>query len=84
MNTVEKIVLYKPNGKAVKLFDTLPEAQEFCKEKRLCNEGWVARSLETGEKFYNTKLSGRTRSHNNYYRGFNWYVKVKHVKIKEE
>ena len=71
MDIAEKIVLFKPNGKAVKTFDTLPEAQKFCIENRICNGGWVARSLETGEKFYNTKISGRTRSHNDYYRGFN-------------
>ena len=84
MKIEEKIVLFKPDGKAVKAFDTLPEAQNFCRDNRICNDGWVARSLETGEKFYNTKLSGRTRSHNDYYRGFNWYVEVKRVVIKEE
>lgn len=84
MDTAEKIVLFKPDGKAVKAFDTLPEAQKFCKENRICNDGWVARSLETGEKFYNTNLSGRTRSHNDFYRGFNWYVKVKRVVINNE
>lgn len=84
MDIAEKIVLFKPNGKAVKTFDTLPEAQKFCIENRICNGGWVARSLETGEKFYNTKISGRTRSHNDYYRGFNWYVQFKRVVIKKE
>ena len=84
MGTAEKIVLFKPNGKAVKAFDTLPEAQKFCVENRICNAGWVAHSLATGEKFYNSKIRGRTRSHNDYYRGFDWYVKVKRVIIKKE
>ena len=81
MELAKKIALFDSDENPVKVFDTLAEAQKYCKENRICNTGWVARSLEIGEKFYNSD-NGPTKSHNDQYQGFNWYVQ-RVITIKE-
>jgi hypothetical protein len=81
-NNMKKIALFKPNGKAIKLFDTLAEAQKWCLEHHVCNVGWVKRSLETGEKFYYPSMR-KSRSYNGY-RGAGYYVKWVVIKQKKE
>ena len=67
------IALFKPNGKAIQLFETLADAQKWCVEHNICNAGWVSRSLETGEKFYYP--SQRKSTSYNGYIGAGCYVK---------
>jgi hypothetical protein len=61
----KKIALINRSGKPVKLFENKAKAQRFCVENKICNAGWVSRSLETGEKFYYTP-TGVSISHNGY------------------
>lgn len=77
-----RIALFNHNGKPVKSFKNKAEAQNFCVENKICNAGWVSRSLETGEKFYYPQ-SRNSFSHNGY-RGKGWYVKWGWVRKKSK
>ena len=72
-----KIVLFNKEGRPVKAFETKAEAQRFCVDNKICNAGWVSRSLDTGEKFYYPQ-SGYSVSHSGYL-GKGWYVRMGRV-----
>ncbi|MDI7740530.1 hypothetical protein QMK38_00815 [Lysinibacillus fusiformis] len=76
-----KIALLNESGRVVKTFTTPAEAQNYCVENKICNAGWVARSLETGEKFYYPQ--GRPSTIYNGYTGAGMSVKRYRVKEKD-
>lgn len=80
MEKVKAIVLYRKDGKALKVFKNKAAAQDYCVNKLICNAGWVTRSLETGEKFYHVP-NGVSISHSGY-KGVGYYVKWKEVNAK--
>ena len=69
----KKIVLFNADGSAVKSFINKAEAQKYCFDNKVCNKGWVSRSLNTGEKFYYPQ-DRVSRSYNGY-EGKGMYVK---------
>jgi len=81
MEKVKAIVLFSKQGKPLKVFKNPAEAQRFCVKNMICNQGWVTRSLDTGQKFYEAQDGGYTISHNGY-KGYGMYVKW--VKVKPE
>lgn len=48
----KKVVLYNTDNTVVKSFENMAQAQKYCAANKICNRGWVSRSLKTGEKFY--------------------------------
>ena len=47
-----KIVLYNTDGSVKTSFINEVEAKKYCDSNKICNPGWITRSLNTGEKFY--------------------------------
>ena len=70
---MKKIALYNRDGELVRYFIKQGEAQRYCVENKICNAGWVSRSLKTGEKFYYTK--NRISKSYKGYQGEGMYVK---------
>ncbi len=80
MEKVKAIVLFSKQGKPLKVFKNQAEAQRFCVENMICNQGWVTRSLDTGQRFYEAQDGGYTVSHSGY-KGYGMYVKWVKVKL---
>ena len=70
----KKIALFNKNGELMERFVTQAEAIKFCVDNKICNAGWVTRSLKTGEKFYYPQE--RKSTIYNGYQGAGWYVKL--------
>ncbi|AST90957.1 hypothetical protein BC6307_06520 [Sutcliffiella cohnii] len=79
MEKVKAIVLFSRQDKPRKVFKNMAEAQRYCVENMICNQGWVTRSLETGQRFYEAQDGGYTISHNGY-EGHGMYVRWAKVK----
>ncbi|RDV28245.1 hypothetical protein [Lysinibacillus capsici] len=68
-----RVVLFNVDNSVVRSFVNMKEAQDYCKENNICNEGWISRSLKSGEKFYDP-ATRKSRSRNGY-EGYGMYVK---------
>ncbi|GLC89310.1 hypothetical protein [Lysinibacillus piscis] len=69
----KKIVLFDQTGAEVKSFINQVEAMKHCVDNKICNAGWIRRSLKTGEKFYYPK--GKASKIRNGYQGSGMFVK---------
>ncbi|MDQ0999771.1 hypothetical protein QFZ28_000171 [Neobacillus niacini] len=46
------IQLLNAQNQVVREFENLKACREYCVANKICNEGWVKRSVKTGERIY--------------------------------
>lgn len=61
-----KVQILDAQNNVVGTFATQDEAIRYCVANKICNGGWVKRSLKTGERFY-----ADTKPYKDY-RGYNY------------